>query len=201
MTNKEYIDLISREPTPDMISEAKNKAGEVEYRYIKKSILQRELLNIFQGHTKWDMERDTVTKGGLWGKGVLHYKNPVSGEWLFVSGTASLPHEKKMRLNYPSLESHCMINACKKIGVWFGQTLNISEEDAMPDEDLGDDEQGIEDDAKNVIEKLKEYSNKEDAQEFLSTTTFKHYIPAKTIVNNKPSKLKQNDRNTASGSN
>ena len=136
MTSEEYIKLISREPSLDMISEAKNKDGKVEYRYIKKSILQRELLNIFEGHTKWDMERDNVAKGGLWGKGVLHYKNPVSGEWLFVSGTASLPHDKKMRLNYPNLESHCMINACKKIGVWFGQNLNIDEEDAILDDEV-----------------------------------------------------------------
>lgn len=138
MTNKEYIDLISREPTPDMISEAKNKAGEVEYRYIKKSILQRELLKIYNGCIKWEMLRESIVKNGMWGTGILHIKLPFNGEWVYFTGTASLPHEKKLRLGFPSLEAHCMINACKKIGIWFGQTLNIDEEDVIIDDEISD---------------------------------------------------------------
>lgn len=126
MTIQEYISLISREPLT--IEQGKG------YRYIKKSILQKELLFIYEGHTRWEMLRDTISKNGLWGTGILEIKHPVSGEWLHYTGTASLPHERKMRLNYPNLEAHCFINACKKIGVWFGQTLNIDEEDAMPED-------------------------------------------------------------------
>lgn len=129
MTEQEYIDYISREPLESMIRKGNG------YLYIPKSILQKELLLLYKGHTKWEMLRDSITKNGLWGTGILHYKHPVTNEWLFVTGTASLPHEKKLRLGFPSLEAHCMINACKKIGVWFGQTLNIEEDDAMPDDE------------------------------------------------------------------
>ena len=130
MTQNQYIEAISREPLPHMIKEGTG------YRYIPKSILQRELLKIYDGFTRWEMLRETVVNNGLWGTGRLEYKHPVTNEWLYVTGTASLPHDKNMRLNFPNLEAHCMINACKKIGVWFGQTLNKDQEDAMPDEEL-----------------------------------------------------------------
>lgn len=130
MTIKQYIEKISTEPLPEMIKEGKG------YKYIPKSILQHELTTIYNGNVKWEMLRDNVTRNGLWGTGILWVKHPVSGEWLFYTGTASLPHEKRMRLNFPNLESHCMINACKKIGVWFGQTLNLEQDDTMPDEDV-----------------------------------------------------------------
>ena len=136
MDNQEYIALISREPTPDMISEKRDKDGNLLYKYIKKSILQRELLNLYQGCSKWEMLRESVIKGGMWGTGILHVKLPFNGEWVYYTGTASLPHEKKLRLGFPSLEAHCMINACKKIGPYFGQNLNIDEEDAILDDEV-----------------------------------------------------------------
>lgn len=154
MTNEFYIQQISKEPTKDMVREFKNKAGEVEYLYLPKSIIQKELLSIYEGHTKWEMLRETVGKVGMYGTGILHYKHPVSGEWLFVTGTASLPHEKKMRLQFPNLESHCFLNAVKKIGVWFGQTLNLNDEDAMPDDVTQLDEISPEERATSLAESL-----------------------------------------------
>lgn len=136
MNNALYIERISKEPTKDMVREIKNKDGEIEYFYIPKSIIQKELLEIYEGHTKWEMLRETVGNKGMFGTGILHYKHPVSGEWLFVTGTASLPHEKKLKLLFPSLESHCFLNAVKKIGVWFGQALNLNIEDKMPDDSM-----------------------------------------------------------------
>ncbi len=154
MNNAIYIDRISKEPTNDMVREMKNKKGEVEYLYLPKSIIQKELLNIYEGHTKWEMLRETVGKVGMYGTGILHYKHPVSGEWLFVTGTASLPHEKKMRLQFPSLESHCFLNAVKKIGVWFGQTLNLKDEDAMPDDTVQLDQISDEERATSLTESI-----------------------------------------------
>ncbi len=154
MNNALYIQQISKEPTKDMVREFKNKAGEVEYLYIPKSIIQKELLSIYEGHTKWEMLRETVGKVGMYGTGILHYKHPVSGEWLFVTGTASLPHEKKMRLQFPNLESHCFLNAVKKIGVWFGQTLNLNDEDAMPDDVTQLDDISEEERATSLAESL-----------------------------------------------
>jgi len=154
MTNEFYIQQISKEPTKDMVREFKNKAGEVEYLYLPKSIIQKELLRIYEGHTKWEMLRETVGKQGMFGTGILHYKHPVSGEWLFVTGTASLPHEKKLRLLFPSLESHCFLNAVKKIGVWFGQTLNLNIEDVMPDDVTQLDDISEEERATSLAESL-----------------------------------------------
>lgn len=133
MTYQEYLDIINQEPSSDMICESRDKNGDLQYRYIRKSVLQRELLRVYQGNTRWEMLRDTISKNGIWGVGKLEVKHPVSGEWLTYTGVASLPHERRMRLNYPKLEAHCMINACKKIGAWFGQTINIEEEDDMDD--------------------------------------------------------------------
>lgn len=188
MTDQEYISLISREPTLDMVKQGRG------YKYIKKSILQKELLTIYSGHTKWEMLRDTVSKNGLWGTGLLSYKHPVSGEWLYVSGTASIPHLKVMQLNYPNLEAHAYINACKKIGVWFGQTLNIDIDD-LPFEEMDyKDDLPIEPDLKikkeyeEIEKKLKSFKYQQEAQEYLDTTTFKMFIPAKQIVNSKPIK-------------
>jgi len=138
--NVEYLELVSREPLPEMVTEVKDKEGNLLYCYIKKSLLQKELLDIYGGHTSWEMLRETVTTKGLYGVGKLSYLHPISGEWLSVTGTASLPHDKKMRLGFPALEGHCFLNAVKKIGVWFGQTLNQSVEDVMPDEIEGEDE-------------------------------------------------------------
>lgn len=119
-----YIELISQEPLHEMI-----KQGE-GYLYIPKSILQRELRIIYNGLTMWTMLRDTVSKNGLWGTGSISVKHPETGDWLYYTGTASIPHLKVMRLNYPNLEAHAFINACKKIGPWFGQNLNLNIEDA-----------------------------------------------------------------------
>jgi hypothetical protein len=123
-----------------MVTEVVDKvSGDISYRYIKKSVIQKELLKIYEGHTRWEMLRETVTAKGMYGVGRFEYRHPVSKEWLSVTGTASLPHDKKMRLGFPSLEGHCLQNAVKKIGVFFGQTLNQSIEDKMPDETIDED--------------------------------------------------------------
>lgn len=167
MTNKDYTELISREPTPDMVKEVRNKKGELEYRYIPKSILQRELMTIYDGHTKFEMLRETVGKSGMYAVALFHYKHPVSGEWLYVSGTASLSHENKMRLSFPNLESHCFLNAVKKIGVWFGQCLNTSQEDAMPDEDdMGGEEPTPEETAATTSQQLINCTTLEDLKSY-----------------------------------
>jgi hypothetical protein len=128
MSNEEYIDLISREPLEFMIEQGKG------YRYIKKSVLKKELLKIFGGHTKFEVTDKSVSINGLYCTGLFHYKHPVSGEWLFESGMAAIPHDKSMRLNYPALKAQIFKNAVREIGVWFGQTLNLDTDDAEPEE-------------------------------------------------------------------
>jgi len=100
------------------------------YLYIPITIIQAELMLIYEGYTKWEMLRDVVTEKGVWGVGKLHYRLPFGDqEWLFQTGTASIPITKRLRLSYPSLEVHCILNAAKKIGPWFGQNLNRDKEE------------------------------------------------------------------------
>lgn len=129
MTNEQYLNLIGQTPRPEMICEHRNENGDLEYRYIRKSVLQIELIKLYNGNVRWEMLREVVTTNGMYGAGKLEVKHPVSGEWLHYTGVASLPHDKSMRLNYPRLEAHAMINACKKIGPWFGQTLNVEDDE------------------------------------------------------------------------
>lgn len=127
MTNDEYIALISREPLPEMIMQGNG------YKYIKKSILKREILLIYGGNTRFEVIDKVVSKNGLYGTGLLHYKHPVSGEWMYESGMAAIPHDKGMKLNYPALKAAVFKNAVREIGVWFGLTLNLDIDDAEPE--------------------------------------------------------------------
>lgn len=136
LTEEKYLELINREPSDEMVKIALNKEGNPMYKYIPKSVLQRELRSIYKSYTKFELLREFFRSDGMWGSGLLHYKHPVSGEWLFVSGTAFLPNIFEPKLNYPKLESAILVNACKKIGPWFGQLLNSEEEDAIVEEGL-----------------------------------------------------------------
>jgi hypothetical protein len=124
-TNEAYLSAISNPPLPEMIRQ--NNDGSL---YIPISVIQDQLLFIYDGFTQWTMERESFTKGGLIGVGILKYKHPIMGDWLSVSGTAAIPWRGGLRLDYPSLEGHCILNAAKKIGVWFGQNLNRETDDA-----------------------------------------------------------------------
>lgn len=149
MTNEDYVALISQEPLYVEQGEG--------YKYIKKSVLQKDLLQIYNGNSGWELLRETVSAKGLWGVGQLTYQHPVSKAWIVQSGTASIPHIKTMRLSFPSLEAQCFKNACKKIGVRFGQLLNLDDEEEpaseAPIEDRADERMIIlMDDCKSIEE-------------------------------------------------
>lgn len=187
MTTEDYIALINREPTPEMIEQGEG------YRYIKKTVLKRELLKIYGGHTKFEVTREVVAKNGLWGTGLFHYRHPVSMEWLFEAGSASIPITKGMKLDFPALKTAIFKNSVKEIGVWFGLELNSDVDDAEPVGDIPvppevQDEQTIEADFKKLMEAIEAFEYREDAQSFLETTSFKYYMPAKKAISLKPSK-------------
>ena len=166
MNSKEYVELISREPLIEDIVEVKNKKGELEYRYIPKSILQKKLLEIYEGNDSFEMVRETVSKSGMYGTGVLRVKHPYSGEWICKTGTASLPHDSKLRLGFPNLESHCFLNAVKKLGVYFGSTLNVREEDAMPDDETLNAEVGEQETKDNMTSQIINCSSVNDLKSY-----------------------------------
>lgn len=147
MTQEEYLGMIETEPTEEMV------VIKEEYRYIPISVIWAELRLIYKGNVKWEMLRETVHKDGVYGVGKLWYLPPIitvkkkniygqfqypaqvefedqhNTEWMFLTGTAAVPITKKLRLSYPSLEAHCIMNAVKKIGPWFGSNLNKENED------------------------------------------------------------------------
>jgi hypothetical protein len=128
MSNEEYLELISKDPLDFMICEGSG------YRYIKKSILKSELRKIYGGNTKFEVTDKVVSRNGLYGTGLFHYRHPVSNEWLFESGMAAIPHSKSMRLNYPLLKAQIFKNCVREIGPWFGETLNLEIDDTEPEE-------------------------------------------------------------------
>ena len=165
-TPKDYIDLLSREPLPEMVKEVMDKKGNIEYKYIPKSIIQQQLLEIYQGHDSFEMLRETVSKAGMYGTGVLKVKHPFTCDWISKTGTASLPHDKKLRLGFPNLESHCFLNAVKKLGKWFGRDLNIREEDAMPDDETLNAEPDVEETKGNLTTQIINCSNLVDLKSY-----------------------------------
>ena len=58
----------------------------------------------------------------------------------------------------------------------------------LPNDENAEDK--IKEEYLSVEAKLNEIEFQEDAIDFLNTTTFKHFIPAKTIANSKPIKNK-----------
>lgn len=123
-TKEAYEDAINSEPLEEMI-----KSNTDGSKYIPISIIQKQLFAFF-GHTHWEMLRENVHKSGISGVGVLRFKPPFSDEWISVTGTAAISYKGGIRLDYPSLEGHALLNAAKKIGVWFGRDLNRNLEDA-----------------------------------------------------------------------
>lgn len=99
-------------------------------QYVPISTVQEDLYELFFGQTKFELLRESFHKEDLSGVGRLHYLHPVSNEWLFQDGSASIPFQKGMRLDFPSLGSHILLNCAKKIGRRFGMFLNRDREDA-----------------------------------------------------------------------
>ena len=97
--------------------------------YVPISCVQEDLLEGYKGNTKMELLRESYHSEGLSGIGRLHYKHPISGEWLFQDGSASIPFNQGMRLDFPSLSGHIMLSCAKKIGPRFGQKLNRDLED------------------------------------------------------------------------
>lgn len=192
MTIDQYLEIINREPLPEMVKAAMSKDKKtVLYHYIPKHILEQNLRNLYGGKHSWDMERDTVSNRGAWGKGVLTIIHPVDGTIVRYSGTASVAMDRRMQLTYPALEAKCMINAARKIGPWFGQNLNLAEDNVEIDPEPGqmgepmDDDQAIEVALATVKAKIKRMNQKEAAA-FVEQSDFKYNKELKEIVDHLP---------------
>lgn len=152
-----------------------------------------------------------------WGASNFHFTiHKASNHW-FASGSVSLEVEyehdgKDIKRSLPggmtmtigstdentdyeaTILSYCISNAAKKLGRRFGRHLNGRldiGETGLPviqlKEPLEQDDK-IKMEYMEVEKKLKSFKYQQPAQEYLETTSFKMYIPAKQIVNSKPVK-------------
>jgi hypothetical protein len=130
-TIEQYNEIINAAPPEDKIKQ--NPDGSL---YLPISYIQPLLYEIYQGYTKMELIRETIHGKGITGVGRLHYKHPISNEWLYQDGSAGLPHGYGLRLDLPSLGTHIMLNAVKKIGNCFGQSLNRDREDLPVEQEV-----------------------------------------------------------------
>ena len=115
----------------------------------------------------------------------------LSGGANFVVNKTLIPHTTA------SVRSLAIMSTVKILGKQFGWGLNKSEENPIPQQQVENpedfmapqlDEHKIQRDFIELEKKLNSFEFKEDAAEYLESTSFKHLIKAKTIVNNKKSK-------------
>jgi hypothetical protein len=123
---KKYINWINEDPRIVKLNDDNSE-------YVPISCVQEDLLIGYNGYTKMELLREAYHSEGLSGVGRLHYKHPITGEWLFQDGSASIPFNKGMRLDFPSLAGHIMLSCAKKIGRRFGQMLNRDKDDSPVD--------------------------------------------------------------------
>lgn len=126
MTKAQYLKWINEDPR--VIKD--NSDGS---KYVPISCVQEDFMTGYGGNTKMELLRESYHSQGLSGIGRLHYLPPGSKEWLFQDGSASIPFDKGMRLDFPKLSSMIMLSCAKKIGKRFGQHLNRDIEDQPMD--------------------------------------------------------------------
>lgn len=130
--------------------------------YVPIHIVQADLLEMCQGRTSFEILSTTENHEWLSGCGRLHYVDPISKEWLFQDGMAAVSNTGNLRLDYPALGAHILLNAAKKISSRFGQNLNrgieeglvINEKDALDSKYRVKDSDKVYPDAR-IIEKYK----------------------------------------------
>lgn len=179
--NEEYLAFINGE------AEEVKKADDGDYDFQPASHLKSLMDKIFGGEWSWDMDRETVGRGEAIGKGHLTYRHPVTGVFVHRSGTAALVLGKGLRMDYPKLETACMVNAMKKIGRAFGRDLNKDREDApviAVDTPVENDPE-----LEAVMEQLIAVVYREEAEDLLRRSGFRFHHQLKEIVASKPIKI------------
>ncbi len=159
MSEHEFLDWLNQEPR--MIKENPDKS-----LYVPISCVQEDLMTGFRGNTKFELIREVIGKGSMVGVGRLHYKLPHTNEWVWQDGSASLPFKASLRLDFPALGSHIMLNAAKKIGRRFGQLLNRDKDDAPIDLPVTQVEKTVDKEKERMELVLKDCKTKQELETF-----------------------------------
>lgn len=178
----------------------KNKTG----AYIPIGIIEMLLDNFDVGWDTTDFKFNIYKTGHLWmasGSLVLQVQY-FSDNFSTISrhsrvGACSMQiSSKDDNVDYEgTILSFCLANAAKKLGKRFGRHLNgrlDKGETALPIIQVGADRDPYWDkndqEYMEIQRRLAEIDNREDAQAYLETTSFKYTQECKKIVNSKPSK-------------
>lgn len=107
-------------------------------RYLPIERVEFLLRSIFKEH-KIEIRSQGHSFNGVWVTVRVHYKNPITGEWLFHDGTGAKEMQVKkgtspadlsnintgsLEKAYPLAESLAIKDACHKFGKLFGSDLN-----------------------------------------------------------------------------
>lgn len=180
--------LLELDKEPDEVKENEDKS-----KYVAISTVQSTLDKLF-GYYSWNFEKETFGRSQAIGKGLLIVTFP-NGAVITKSGTAGIELNNIMKLDYPRLETMCMLNAAKKLGRRFGRELNRMSDDApLPVTQLR--EKTNEDDEFAAKDKIKAAlivaETREDCENIIGQSgmewIFKNDMQVKEILKNKPSK-------------
>lgn len=182
MTNEEYLGIINAEPEGVKTSEDKS------YRFIPISVLEAKLDEVFAGDWSFTMDRELFGKAFATGVGTLSYVHPVSGDAIHKTGTAAVALSKDINMDFPKLESQCIINAAKKIGPVFGRNLNRDKDDAEV-KVIQVEKENVEDpELSEEILKISGIQYREDAEAYIQGTQWKRHVFLKNLISKKQSK-------------
>lgn len=182
MTNAEYLKIINDEPTG--VKESEDKS----YRFIPISIVEGKMDEIYGGDWSFTMDRELFGKGFATGVGTLSYVHPVSGNIVGKTGTAAVALTKDINMDFPRLESACILNAAKKIGVTFGRNLNRDKDDAEV-KVIQVEKENMEDaELSEQILKISAMEYRDDAEAYIQSSHWKHHIFLKNLISKKPKK-------------
>lgn len=184
MTNEGFLKIINADPEGVKTSE------DGAYKFIPISVIEGKLDELFYGEWSFSLDREVIGRFYATGKGSLSYRHPVTGNWITKSGTAAVSLTKEITMDYPKLESQCILNAAKKIGPVFGRNLNRDRDDAEPlpvvQVEASDD---LNEELANEMVKISLIKFKEEAEEYIKSPYPFRYNPAiKKMVASKPNK-------------
>ena len=114
------VELLNQ--NPGEVKDVFEKDGKtIKYQYVPISVVQDSLDEIFEYNWSFDLDREEFGKHSVSAKGTLtvNYKN----EKIIVrAGVAAMKYEDSLKLDYPSLKTHVLLNAAKSLGrvLWPG---------------------------------------------------------------------------------
>ena len=182
--------VLGSDPSPEEI-----RSNDEGYFFIPISIVQSKLDTVF-GYWNCTFDKPIIEGKFICGQGslIVHFPDPISNtidNVVHKSGTAAVARTGDLRLDYPKLETMCILNAAKKLGRYFGRDLNRDKEDILPSVQVDKNEDDVKEEYEKIKEQVEDSQSREGALAIIENSGFKWHIALKAIANNKPSVFTQ----------